>query len=50
MTGRLQSELGDRVARALVMENIGSRRRREWWIVSEYVLAECADHEHADAA
>jgi hypothetical protein len=32
-------ELGERVSRALTMENSGPRRRRIWWIVSSGVLA-----------
>jgi hypothetical protein len=32
-------ELGERVSRALTMENSGPRRRRIWWIVSCAVLA-----------
>jgi hypothetical protein len=32
-------ELGERVSRALTMENSGPRRRRIWWIVSSAVLA-----------
>jgi hypothetical protein len=32
-------ELGERVARALTMENSGPARRRIWWIVSSAVLA-----------
>jgi len=36
-----REELGDRVCRALVMENTGPRSRRVWWIVSEDTLAEC---------
>jgi hypothetical protein len=36
-----QIELGERVARALVMENTGPAARRAWWIVSSVVLAEC---------
>ena len=35
-----QLELGERVVRALAMENTGSPARRVWWIVSS-VLAEC---------
>ncbi|HWS44988.1 MAG TPA: hypothetical protein VN636_03935 [Acidimicrobiia bacterium] len=40
MSRSLQIELGDRVCRALVMENTGTRARRLWWIVSSDVLAE----------
>jgi hypothetical protein len=50
MTGKLQPELGERVARAIVMENVGSCRRRAWWIVSDYVLAVSADGACAAAA
>jgi hypothetical protein len=32
-------ELGDRVARALVMENSGAPKRRVWWIISSAVVA-----------
>ena len=32
-------ELGERVSRALTMENSGPARRRIWWIVSSAVLA-----------
>jgi hypothetical protein len=32
-------ELGERVSRALTMENSGPARRRIWWIVSLAVLA-----------
>jgi hypothetical protein len=32
-------ELGERVSRALTMENSGPVRRRIWWIVSSAVLA-----------
>src|SRR5438445_913855 len=32
-------ELGERVSRALIMENSGPARRRIWWIVSSAVLA-----------
>ena len=32
-------ELGERVSRALTMENTGPTRRRIWWIVSSAVLA-----------
>jgi hypothetical protein len=32
-------ELGERVSRALSMENSGLARRRIWWIVSLAVLA-----------
>jgi hypothetical protein len=37
-----QIELGERVVRALVMENTGSPARRAWWIVSSAILAECS--------
>jgi hypothetical protein len=39
----LQAELGERAARAMLMESLGPPRRRAWWIVSEYVLARCAE-------
>lgn len=35
------SELGERVCRALVMENSGPIRRRIWWIVRSAVLSAC---------
>ena len=42
MRQTMRDELGDRVCRALVMENSGKPSRRTWWIVSSGVLAECS--------
>ena len=37
-----EMELGERVVRALAMENSGSPARRAWWIVSSAILVECS--------
>jgi hypothetical protein len=35
----MEAELGNRVVRAMAMENTGPKRRRAWWIVSAAVSA-----------
>lgn len=39
MEDKLHFELGERAARALIMENTGPLRRRVGWIVSSAVLS-----------